>query len=44
MTFIKNKYRTKLTNSHSKNLILLSLSKLKPNYKEIISMKQIKHT
>jgi len=44
MTFIKNKYRTKLTNSHLKNLILLSSTKLKPNYEEIISMKQIQHT
>lgn len=44
MTFIKNKYRTKLTNSHLKNLMLLSSTKLKPNYEEIISMKQIQHT
>jgi hypothetical protein len=44
MTFIKNKYRTKLTNSHLKNLMLLSSTKLKPNYEEIISIKQIQHS
>ena len=35
MTFIKNKYRTKLINSHLKNLMLLSSTKLKPNYDNI---------
>jgi len=43
MTFIKKKYRTKLTNSHFKNLMLISSTKLQPNYEEIISIKQIQH-
>ncbi|XP_060861848.1 general transcription factor II-I repeat domain-containing protein 2A-like [Metopolophium dirhodum] len=44
VTFIKNKYRTELTNSNLKNVMLLYSTKLKPNYEEIISMKQIQHT
>jgi len=43
MTFIKNKYRTKLTNSHLKNVMLIFSTKLQPNYEEIISIKHIQH-
>lgn len=43
MTFIKNKYRSILTNSHLKNYIISS-TKLQPNYEEIMDIKQIQHS
>jgi len=44
MTFIKNKDQTTQTNFHTKNVMLLSSTKLQLNYEEIISIKQIQHS
>lgn len=40
LTYVKNKYRTSLTEQHISDLLLLSTSDLKPNIKKLLQQKQ----